>query len=411
VRDTLQVELTLPVMFQAPTVAGLAEYVGVARRAGRGSQAEAPKPLARGPQLPLSFAQERLWFIEQLEPNSPVHNIPAVFHLTGSLNVAVLEQSLNEIVRRHEVLRSSFAAIVGQPIQVMAPVLSLSLPVVDLREHPETGQRAETLITEEIQRPFHLSQGPLLRLLLLRLTEDDHLFVLVTHHLVFDGLSTSILLHELSSLYEAYSAGRASLLPELPIQYADFAQWQREWLRKDVLEEHLAYWKRQLAGVPKLQMPTDRPRPRVQTVGSARHYFVLSKPLSAELKSLSNRHGVTLFMTFFAAYQTLLHRYTGQNDIVIGSPVAGRDRSELEGLIGFFFNMLVLRTDLSGNPTFRELLVRVREVCLRPAHQVVPSRSSWKNYARAGSELQSLLSGDVCFAAYADFASSWPNGD
>ncbi len=373
VRDTLQVELTLPELFEAPTVAGLAEHVGVARRAGRGLQADAPRPLARGPQLPLSFAQERLWFIEQLEPNSPVHNIPAVFRLTGSLNVAVLEQSLNEIVRRHEVLRSSFAAIQGQPIQVLAPVLSLSLPVVDLREQPDTAQRAETLITEEIQRPFHLSQGPLLRLLLLRLTEDEHLFVLVTHHLVFDGLSTSILLHELSSLYEAYSAGRASLLPELPIQYADFARWQREWLRKDVLEEHLAYWKRQLAGVQKLQMPTDRPRPRVQTVGTARHSFALSKPLSADLKSLSNRHGVTLFMTLFAAYQTLLHRYTGQNDIVIGSPVAGRDRSELEGLIGFFFNMLVLRTDLSGNPTFRELLVRVREVCLEAyTHQDVP---------------------------------------
>jgi amino acid adenylation domain-containing protein len=375
VRDTLQVELTLPMLFEAPTVAGLAEYVGVARQADRGLQAEAPKPVARGPQFPLSFAQERLWFLEQLEPNSSVHNIPTVYRLTGSLNVAALEQSLNEIVRRHGALRSSFGDNEGQPIQVMGPVLSLTLPVVDLRELTETEQRGETrrLTTEEVQRPFDLSRGPLVRLVLVRLTEHEYLLLLVIHHLVFDGWSAGILARELSSLYTAYSRGQPSPLSELPIQYADFAQWQREWLRKDVLEEHLAYWKKQLAGVPKLQMPTDRPRPRVQTVGSARHYFVLSKPLSAELKSLSNRHGVTLFMTLFAAYQTLLHRYTGQNDIVIGSPVGGRNRSELEGLIGFFYNMLVLRIDLSGNPTFRELLVRVREVCLGAyAHQDLP---------------------------------------
>ncbi len=374
VRDSLQVELMLPALFEAPTVAGLAENVGVARRAGRALAADAPKPLARGTQQPpLSFAQERMWFIEQLEPNSPVHNIPIVFRLAGSLDVAILERSLNEIVRRHEVLRSSFAAMQGQPIQVLAPALSLSLPVIDVREQPDRTQRTVTLIREEIRRPFQLSQGPLFRLLMLRLTEDEHVLVLVTHHLVFDGMSTSILLRELSLLYEAYRAGQASPLPELPIQYADFARWQREWLGHEALEEHLAYWKGQLAGAPKLQMPTDRPRPRAQTVGTARHYFALSRALTAELKSLSNRHGVTLFMTLFAGYQTLLHRYSGQDDIVVGSPGAGRDRSELEGLIGFFFNMLVLRTDLSGNPTFRELLARVREVCLEAyAHGDVP---------------------------------------
>ena len=374
--DILEVEVPVRVLFEAPTVAGLAEHIDVARRAGQSLQrSQSLKPVAGDREPLLSFAQERLWFLEQLEPDSPVHNIPTVFRLTGSINVAALEQSLNEIVRRHEVLRSSFAAKEGQPIQLTAAVLGLTLPVVDLRDLPEAEQRAETLrlTAEEVQRPFDLSRGCLLRLMLMRLTGDQYLLLLVIHHLVFDGWSTSILARELSSLYEAYCKGHPSPLPELPIQYADFAQWQRQWLQKDVLEEHLTYWKKQLENVPTLQVPTDRPRPRVQTVRSARHYFVLSKPLSAELRSLSNRHGVTLFMTLFAAYQTLLHRYSGQNDIVIGSPVAGRNRSELEGLIGFFLNMLVLRADLSGNPTFRELLVRVREICLEAyAHQDLP---------------------------------------
>jgi amino acid adenylation domain-containing protein len=374
-RDILEVEVPLRALFEAPTIAGLAKHIGVARQAGQSLQSQSLKPVARDRELLLSFAQERLWFLEKLEPDSPVHNIPTVFRLTGSLDVAALEQSLNEIVRRHEVLRSSFAAKEGQPVQLTAAVLSLTLPVVDLRELPEAEQRAETLrlTDEEVQRPFDLSRGRLLRLKLMRMTGDQYLLLLVIHHLVFDGWSTSILARELSSLYEGYSKGRPSPLPELPIQYADFAQWQRQWLQKEVLEEHLTYWKKQLENVPTLQLPTDRPRPRVQTVGSARHYFVLSKPLSAELRSLSNRHGVTLFMTLFAAYQTLLHRYSGQNDIVIGSPVAGRNRSELESLIGFFLNMLVLRADLSGNPSFRELLVRVREICLEAyAHQDLP---------------------------------------
>ena len=374
-RDILEVEVPLRALFEAPTVAGLAEHIDVARRAGHGLQPQSPKPVTRGRELLLSFAQERLWFLEQLEPNSTVHNIPTTFRLTGSLNVAALEQSVNEIVRRHEVLRSSFAARDGQPIQVVASILNLTLPVVDLRELPEAKQWAETLrlTAEEVQRPFDLSRSPLLRLMLMRLSGNQYLLLLVIHHLVFDGWSTSILARELSSLYEAYSKGRPSPLPELPIQYADFAQWQRQWLQKEVLEEHLTYWKKQLENVPTLQVSTDRPRPLVQTVGSGRHYFVLSKPLSAELRSLSNQHGVTLFMTLFAAYQTLLHRYSGQNDIVIGSPVAGRNRSELESLIGFFLNMVVLRADLSGNPTFRELLVRVREICLEAyAHQDLP---------------------------------------
>jgi amino acid adenylation domain-containing protein len=374
-RDIFEVEVPLRALFEAPTIAALAEHIDVARRTGQRLQAQSLKPVTTRREILLSFAQERLWFLEQLERDSPVHNIPTVFRLTGSLNVDALEKSLNEIVRRHEVLRSSFAARDGQPIQVVAPILNLTLPVVDLRGLPEASQGAETLrlTTEEVQRPFDLSRGPLLRLMLMRLTEDQYFLLLIIHHLVFDGWSTSILGRELSSLYEAYSEGRPSPLPELPIQYADFAQWQRQWLQKEVLEEHLIYWKKQLENVPTLQLPTDRPRPRVQTVGSARHYFTLFKPLAAGLRSLSNRHGVTLFMTLFAGYLTLLHRYSGQSDIVIGSPIAGRNRSELESLIGFFLNMLVLRADLSGNPTFRELLVRVREICLEAyVHQDLP---------------------------------------
>ena len=373
VRDAFDVELTLRQFFEAPTVAGLAECVGAAGPPGRAPQADALIPVARAAQLPLSFAQERMWFIEQLEPHSPVHNIPMAFRLRGPLNVAILERSLNDVVRRHEVLRSSFGAIGGQPLQVLAPVATVKLTVVDLRAQSDAARQAETRITKEIQRPFPLAQGPLLRATLLRLTDDECVLVLVTHHLVFDGLSTNILLRELSSFYEANASGRAPQLPSLRIQYADYARWQREWLRDDVLEGQLAYWRRKLAGVQRLELPTDRPRPRAQTVGTARHFLGFSRPLTEGLKALSARHGVTLFMTLVAAYQTLLHRYTGQDDIVIGSPAAGRDRSELEGLIGFFFNMMALRTDLSGSPTFAELLGRAREVCLEAyANQDVP---------------------------------------
>ena len=373
VRDAFEVELSLREFFEAPTVAGLAECVGAAGRPARRPQADAIMPVARAAQLPLSFAQERMWFIEQLEPRSPVHNIPLALRLKGPLNVAVLERSLNDVVKRHEVLRSSFGAIGGQPVQVLAAVASVKPAVVDLRAKPDPARQAQALMAKEIQRPFPLAPGPLLRTTLLRVADDEWVLVLVTHHLVFDGLSTSILLRELSAFYEADAAGRAPQLPSLRIQYTDYARWQREWLRDDALEDQLAYWRRKLAGVQRLQLPTDRPRPRAQTVATARHFVAFSRPLTEDLKRLSNRHGVTLFMTLFAAYQALLHRYSGQDDIVIGSPAAGRDRSELEGLIGFFFNMMALRTDLSGNPTFAQLLGRAREVCLEAyAHQDVP---------------------------------------
>jgi len=334
------------------------------------------EPIARDGALPLPFAQERLWFLDQLEPGNAAYNISAAYHIRGLLSVAALEQSLNEIVRRHEVLRTTFVMEDGQPVQVIAPALSLTLSVVDSRKLPETKREAEVqrLAVEEALRPFDLARGPLLRATLLWLGDEDHVLFLMMHHIVSDGWSIGIFNRELSVLYEAFSAGKPSLLPELPIQYADFAHWQRRWLQGEVLETPLAYWKQQLdGGLPVLELPTDQPRPAVQTFRGAVQSFVLSSDLTERLQALNRQEDVTLFTTLLAAFKTLLYRYTGQEDIIVGSPVANRSRVETEGLIGFFVNTLVLRTDLSGKPTFQELLGRVREVTLEAhAHHDLP---------------------------------------
>jgi len=332
--------------------------------------------VSRDIDLPLSFAQQRLWFLDQLKPGNSTYNIPAAMRLRGPLNVAALEQSLNEIVRRHEALRTTFASVEGQPIQIISPPEPFTLSIADLRQLPETEREPEArrLATEEARRPFDLAQGPLLRTTLLRLGEEEHVLLLTMHHIVSDGWSMGILFRELSTLYEAFSAGKPSPLPELPIQYADFAVWQLQWLQGEVLEAQLAYWRKQLAGAPSmLELPTDRPRPTVQTYRGDRQSVVLSKTLSEALKALSQGEGVTLFMTLLAAFKALLYRYIGQDDIVVGTPIANRNRVETEGLIGFFVNTLVLRTNLSGNPSFRELLGRVRGVTLEAyAHQDLP---------------------------------------
>ena len=325
---------------------------------------------------PLSFGQERMWFLDQLEPGDPAYNRPVFLRLIGRLRAAALEESLNEIVHRHEALRTVVQAVEGRPFQAVAPTLTLSLPVVDLSNLPEAEreEKSQGLATEEARRPFDLAKGPLLRATLLRLGEEEHLLLLVMHHIVFDAWSVRVLLRELRALYEAFSAGNPSTLPELPIQYADFAHWQRGWMDGDVLQEQLAYWRKRLeAAPPVLQLPTDRPRPVVQTSHGDRRSITLPKALSRSLKDLSQKEGVTSFMTLLAAFGTLLHRYTGQDDIVVGSPVAGRNRVETEGLIGVFINTIALRTDLSGNPTFQGLLGRVRETALGAyAHQDLP---------------------------------------
>jgi len=325
--------------------------------------------------FPASFAQQRLWFLDQLVPGASLYNVPVLFRLQGKLNLPALEQSFNEIVRRHEVLRTTFDPVEGQLVQVIAPKLKLSLPLVNLQELPASARETEALriVWQEIQQPFNLSEGPLLRLLLLQLDETQYILLIGLHHIVFDEWSTGVLIQELGALYTAYSEGKPATLPELSIQYADFAYWQREWLQGEVLERQLSYWQRQLKDISVLQLPCDRPRPPIQSYQGAIQLFELPQSLLEGLEGLSQQEGVSLFMTLLAAFQTLLYRYTGQLDITVGSPIANRNRSELEYLIGFFVNTLVFRADLSGHPTFRELLGRVREATLGAyAHQDLP---------------------------------------
>jgi len=333
-------------------------------------------PASRDKDLPLSFAQQRLWFLNQLEPNSCAYNMPAAYRLTGQLNITALEQSLNEIIRRHEVLRMTFPAVNGQPSQAITPSITLTLPLTDLGEHPETETEVivQQIATEEAQQPFNLAQEPLFRAKLLRLTEAESVLLLNMHHIVSDGWSFDIFFQELAALYSAFSTNKPSPLPELPIQYADFAYWQRQWLQDKVIESQLSYWRQQLSGsLPILQLPTDHPRPPVQTYRGKYQSLKLPLNLTKALKALSQQEAVTLFMTLLAAFQTLLSRYSGQEDIIVGIPIAGRNQVETEGLIGLFVNTLAIRTNLSINPSFRQLLSQVREVTLEAYdHQDLP---------------------------------------
>ena len=376
VRESLHLELPLRTVFESPTVAEMAASLHTLHP--EDARAVAP-PITRADReqpLPLSFAQQRLWFLDQLQPNSSFYNIPAAVKLNGELNVEALGQSISEIVRRHESLRTSFNMFDGQPVQVILPAEPTSLVVTDLSHLLEAEREKEVMkiATEQGLEPFDLEVGPLLRVGLLRLGDEEHVLVLVMHHIVTDGWSISILLRELKVLYQAYREGVVSPLPELTIQYADFAHWQRQWLSGTVLEQQLAYWREQLVGAPPvLELPTDHPRPAVQSHRGSHQVKVLSAELSAALKRLTQREGVTLFMTMLAAFETLLARYSNQQDFCIGTPIANRNRAEVEPLIGFFVNTLVLRAKLAGNPSFRELLKRVREVCLEAyAHQDVP---------------------------------------
>ncbi|MFL6284240.1 MAG: amino acid adenylation domain-containing protein, partial [Pyrinomonadaceae bacterium] len=332
---------------------------------------------AHGPKsFPSSYAQQRLWFLDQMEPESSRYNVPSAVSLSGKLDAAALVASLREIVRRHEVLRTRFVAQDGRPVQVVEPGLELEVKTVDLTGlgEGEREERAKELAREEARRPFDLSCAPLVRATLLRLSDEEHVLLLTMHHIVSDGWSTGVLVGELRALYEAYSTGQGSPLAGLPIQYSDYALWQRGWLDGGELERQLSYWREQLSGAPEvLEVAGDRVRPSVPTQEGALESVPLPESLSEGLRELARREGVTIYMLLLAAWQTLLMRYTGQEDIVVGSPVAGRTRTETEGLIGFFVNTLVLRSDLSGDPTFRELLSRVREVCLGAyAHQEIP---------------------------------------
>jgi len=333
-------------------------------------------PVPRIGNLPLSFAQQRLWSLAQLEPNSSVYNIPVAFRLVGPLNVAALEQSIEEIVRRHEILRTTFSVKNGQAVQVISADQTLTLLVTDLQKFHESKRETEAqwLANEEAQEPFDLVQGPLLRVKLLCLAEEEHILLLTMHHIVSDGWSFNIFFRELTDIYEAFSTGKPSPLPDLPIQYADFAVWQLQWLQGEVLESLFSYWKQQMDGsIAALELPIDRSKPPVQNYQGSRKSLVLTKDLTNALKVLSEREGVTLFMTLLAAFKTLLYRYTGQEDIIVCSPVACRNRVETKGLIGYFNNIVVMRTELSGSQNFRELVARVRRVALGAhEHQDLP---------------------------------------
>ncbi|BAZ11501.1 amino acid adenylation domain protein [Calothrix sp. NIES-4071] len=376
IRKVFQVEVPLRYLFEEPTVAGLGAKIQASQQL---ILLAAPiQPIARleKTEFPLSFAQQRLWFLQQLHPENSSYNIFNALHMKGSLNIAALETSLNEIIKRHEALRTSFIAIDGYPVQVIAPKLQLTIPVIDLQTLPEAEQKAQVLrlIAKESEQPFDLACSPLARVTLLKLNPAEYILLCTMHHIISDGWSMEVLVGELATFYRASVNRKPLSLPELPVQYADFAVWQRQWLQEDVLAKQLAYWKQQLGGtLPALQLPYSQPRPEKETSRCIIHSFKLSVQLSQALQTLSREANATLFITMLAAFKTLLYRYSKQDDIVVGTDVANRNQAETEGLIGFFVNILVLRTYLGGYPSFRELLQRVREVAIGAyAHQDLP---------------------------------------
>jgi len=380
-------------------IAGLspAKLEQLQKRLSTRNSTEGPAPpgiVARAHDLnnvPLSFAQQRLWFLEQLDPGTPAYNITIGLRLAGVLRVDALQRSLQEIVRRHEVLRSTFIVADGHPVQVVSPSVTLELPITDIEPFPEDERmaHAQRLASEEARRPLDLQTGPLLRVTLLRLGAEEHILLLVIHHIVSDGWSMGVFISEVASLYRAFSSDKPSPLPELKLQYADYAEWQREWLQGKVEQTQLAYWKTKLQNLPIINLPTDRPYPELQTFHGATESFLLPKSLTESLKQLSQQEGVTLFMTLLAAFTTVLYHYTHQEEIVVGTDIANRTQRDTETLIGFFVNQLVLRTDLTGNPSFSELLHRVREVTLDayanqdlPFEQLVEALQPKRNLSR-----------------------------
>ena len=376
VTNSFQIDIQLRRLFETPTIAGLASSIEASLGIEKDSQRIPPiVPIPRSDEIPLSFAQQRLWFLDRIEPGNPTYNVPAAFRLAGELSVHALEQSLTEIARRHEVLRTIFSTVNGEPVQMILPPSHFSLAYTDLSDRPESEreQALPSMLSKEAERSFDLSRGPLIRAQLLRLASQDHVLFLNMHHIIFDGWSMGVLFRELSELYQAYGLGKPSPLPELAVQYADYSIWQRQWLQGEELDRQLSYWRKQLDGISPLQLPTDRVRPPVQSYQGSSQALDISVQLSEAIKSLSQRENVTLFMTLLAAFQLLLSRYCGQDDIAVGTPIAGRTRQEIERLIGFFVNTLVLRADLSANPTFTELLRQVRETTLDAyTHQDLP---------------------------------------
>ena len=378
---TINVDLSIPDLFENPAIAKLAKYIPkMCKKMQNADKKISELPIPRRNKetesLPLSSSQERLWFNEQLQPDNAADYISVGYWLRGALNFAALENSLNEIIKRHEVLRTIFPESDGKPVQVISPSLTFSITMVNLCDLSldESAAQIQQIATEEARKPFDLAKGPLFRAKLLCMEEETHILLLTMHHIVSDGWSLGVLYRELSVLYENFSAGKGSQLPDIPIQYADYAMWEQKRLKKKFLESQYAYWKKQLGGdLPIMELPSAKLRPAIQTFRGAKYFFILNKYLYNALCEFSRNEKCTLFMTLLTAYQILLYRYTGQEDIIVGTPIANRNRSELKDLIGVFVNMLALRTDLSGNPGFRELLGRVRDVAIGAyAHQDIP---------------------------------------
>ncbi|MBC1235681.1 non-ribosomal peptide synthetase [Nostoc sp. 2RC] len=373
INKNLDIQLPIRRIFELPTIAKLAKSIEEKQL-----NINSLPPIARisrDKELPLSFAQKRLWFLEQLEEGSSTYNMPAAVYLKGHLDINALEQTFQELSRRQEVLRTSFKKVNGNPVQLILPSITITIPIVDVSEASAEKQslKVRQLILAEAQRPFDLTKSPLLRVNLLRLAEESYVLLLVMHHIISDGWSIGVLIRELSILYAAFSKKQPSPLTELPIQYADFSYWQNQWLQGEVMQKHLSYWKQQLANLPVLELRTDYPRPKIQTFRGTSQHLQLSKQLCEEIKALSRREEVTLFMTLVAGFKILMHYCTKQDDIVVGTDVANRNYPDTENIIGFFVNQLVLRTNLGGNPTFQELLQRIREVTLSAyEHQDMP---------------------------------------
>ncbi|HEY0605743.1 MAG TPA: amino acid adenylation domain-containing protein, partial [Herpetosiphonaceae bacterium] len=376
IREQFQVELPLHAILGAPTLAEIALLIEEHRADAAGVPQAAIPRAERDQPLPLSFSQERVWFLNELSPGNTAYNTQVTIRFTGPLEINVLEQAFGEIIRRHELLRTAFVAEDGQPVQIIHPPYAVSIPLIDLRDLPAERRADETsrLIDAEFQRSFDVRQIPLIRWTLLRLADQEHLLIQVEHHLIHDGWSLSVLFGEMQALYQAYLRGESSPLPELPIQFADFTTWQRQWIQDGIAADQMAYWKRQLAGSSfVLELPTDRPRPVVQTFRGATYSTHLPTELALAVRAFSRREGATLFMTLLATFQTLLYRYTGQDDLIVGSGIANRRWHETETLIGMIINNLMLRARLGANLTFRELLAQVRNVTLEAyAHQDLP---------------------------------------
>ncbi len=361
-QETFEIVLPLRYLFESPTIAQLSAVILKELQTGLGLKLPSIVPVNREDDIPLSWAQERLWFVNQLEGESGAYTIDLTMRLRGNLNIKALEKAFQAIIQRHEPLRTQFKLKDNKPIQAIDSNVTFTLPVVNLQNLSHSEQQVKNLLLAAASEPFDLESGSILRVKLWQVKTEEYVLLLAIHHIAADGWSIGVLVDELSVYYRSFCTGTKADLPDLSIQYADFALWQRQWLTNEVLDRQLSYWKQQLTGIPLLhQLPTDRPRPAIQSFRGGTERLQLDSQLTQQLKKLSQESGSTLFMTLLAGFAVLLSRYSQQTDVVIGSPIANRNRTEIEGLIGFFVNSLVLRFDLSQDPTFEDFLAQVRQ--------------------------------------------------